>query len=336
VVFGIATLAWITSILKLPKLLRLDLVLIGLVFYLVVSWFTAESYGRSFIPSQISSYFVLLFAARFLLSYRNFVIETVISFPFFAIILASLFYIIAQYRVGYEYELGGFEALMLLKLILDRRSRIVVLPLLLIHLAIMFMISTRSTPAIAAFIILVGIIPYGARTLRLGTIVIFVTTPFLGWILEADDTLREFFLLDDNAEIRSEMIKGANHLISNFNFATGIGFGRPFRSTEYDYDLDHPLLYSDYMIFQISNHNSLFDIFLRTGLVGYLVFLIYIFRVHIQLKTTTTNAFTGISLAIAAFSMVVNAYLDSTKLTLALAIFLFSSSIFTQQQKLVK
>ncbi|HAB63246.1 MAG TPA: hypothetical protein DCE49_03320, partial [Pseudomonas sp.] len=82
----------------------------------------------------------------------------------------------------------------------------------------------------------------------------------------------------------------------------------------------HPLLDTRFLAHQVSNHNSLFDVFFRFGIFVYALFAVVVLRVIWLDKTT--NHYVYALLFVTLFSLSVNAYLDSTRLSHAFAAFI--------------
>ena len=91
------------------------------------------------------------------------------------------------------------------------------------------------------------------------------------------DVLSNLHANDYNSFIRIQMLRAALPLIENASdLFFGIGFLEPYRIMDFDIWSDHPLTNTD-LVAEIPNHNSLFDIVLRSGLIGLVLFIAYPF-----------------------------------------------------------
>lgn len=313
----------------------LDMLILAVSLLAGLSWLLATPLGQQLFVSQISSYFVLLLILRFIDSCKEDFFKFITSIPATAYILLCMAYIIIQEKVGYEYEIGSLEAFLLIRILILKKDRLLLSGVFLVYLLAMHLISTRSTPLVIAILFFISLLPAARGPLKLGYLATILATPALGIIFYGIDIFSELLNLDDNAEIRYEMIKGATYLIGIKELIIGTGFGQPFRDAEYDYFSPHPLLTTDVLTYLVSNHNSLFDVFLRTGLTGYIFFAIFFLKASSFLPHKSVNARYSIIAAVCLFSLFVNAYLDSTKLTLVLSVMLAGIMFLSDSGKVV-
>ncbi len=309
---------WLYSFAVRPKLNLLDLALGLLLLALGLSWTSAPDYGRSFIDTHVASYLVFLFTLRFLYACRAELLRFVVDLPLYGYLALCAFYLVVQLKVGYEYEVGTLEAFLLMRLVLDPRVRQPLLALLVAYLLLMYAVSTRGTPLVIALIVLtVQWLRPPRLLLRTAYLAVLLGTPLLGLLLSAELTDR-LSVVDDNASIRFEMIKGASANLGLQQVLFGSGFGEPFRAPDYAYAFRHPLLNDPYWVHQVSNHNSLFDLFLRLGLPAYALFCLVFLGVW-RLREGLPPAYYTL-LFVVLFSLSINAYLDKTKLAPCIAV----------------
>lgn len=297
-----------------------DWLLIGLLGVTAYSWMTVDAYQRSFIVSQVSSYYVFLFSLRFFYVCRDDLLKFIANLPRYQYLLLCIAYLAVQTKVGYTYEVGVLEAFMLIRLAIEPRQRASILLMLLVYLLLMFVISTRTTP-LGIVLLVAGccLLKPPRPLLKAVGLSVLILTPFLGFILMGLDLTETMAHVDDNAEIRLEMVKGASSSMGIWEFLRGTGFGDPYRDVNFDYAFWHPLLNAKFLVHQVSNHNSLFDLFFRFGILFYVLFVVLFMRALWLGKTTSHYAYA--LLYVALFSLSVNAYLDSTRLSHAYAAF---------------
>ncbi|MFG3454841.1 O-antigen ligase family protein [Stutzerimonas stutzeri] len=327
----ISFVVYMISLLVSRNLTYIDWSLVAVALIFVLSYFAESLYGRSFIVSQISSYICILLVLRFCYVSRDELWLFINRLPSGIYILLCLVYLFIQLRVGYVYEVGVLEAFMLIKACSNDKARNQTLLLLLAYLLIMFLISTRSTPLIvAAIIAIVFFFRCPRSVLKLGYLAVLILSPIYGFIIFHLDVEVDVSGIDDNAAIRLEMIKGATSMIGIQEFLIGVGFGVPFRSITYDYAFGHPLLVVLDNVMQTSNHNSLFDLFLRFGVVVYIVFGIVFMRALKlgQVRNSSCYALLYVTL----YLLSVNAYTDSTRLAPSCAVFLVGILLLTSRQ----
>lgn len=299
----------------------LDWLLLGLLGVTAFSWLMADTYQRSFIVAQVSSYYVFLFSLRFFYVCRDDLVKFIARLPLYQYLLLCVLYLAVQTRVGYTYEVGVLEAFMLIRLAVEPRQRGWMLAMLLGYLVLMFLISTRTTPVGIALLVAGCCLLKPPKPLLKGVAVtVILLTPVAGFMLMGLDLSESMKHVDDNAEIRLEMVKGASAMMGVGEFLHGVGFGGPYRDPAFDYAFWHPLLDASFLVHQVSNHNSLFDLFLRLGILVYALFAVLFLRV--LWLGRATNHYTYALLFVVLFSLSVNAYLDSTRLSHAFAAFI--------------
>lgn len=329
---GISLILFAISLINRPRLSWPDIPLALVATLTALSWLSSGSTSADVIIAQSSSYFILALCLRFFVSCSQVFIDFAkgASIKFYALLCAI--YILIQSNIGYHYEIGSLETFIFISIFVNPRQRVVLRTLLISYLLIMFLISSRSTPLLAAMIVLAASIPGIRSAIRPTCLAIVILAPATGIIFHGIDFFNEILDLDHNAAIRYEMIKGGTSLIGFKEFFIGTGFGHPYRDINYDYSISHPLLYSDYLIHQVSNHNSLFDLFLRSGIFTYILFSIFLLRVDVMVlcKNCSENYFSITALCI--MSLMLNAYADSTKLTTHLTV-MIAALIFTANLK---
>lgn len=329
---GICLTLFAISLINRPRLLWSDAPVALISILTAISWFFSDPIKAEFIIAQTSSYFILALCLRFFDSCSQVFIDFAknASIKFYAFI--CIIYIAIQIKIGYEYEIGSLETFIFMSILLNPRRRVALRTLLISYFLIMFMISTRSTPLLAAMIAIAAFTPAIKSAIRPICLGIVILAPATGLIFYGMDSFNAVLDLDDNAAIRYEMIKGGTSLIGFKEFIFGTGFGHPFRDIYYDYNIDHPLLYSEYLIYQVSNHNSLFDIFLRLGIFAYIAFAIFLLRAdRMVLRKKGGEDYFAIT-ALCVSSLMINAYADSTKLTLHLTV-MVAALIFTAKSQ---
>jgi len=317
----ISLLLLLFSVVINRRLSLVDWLLLGLLGITAYSWLTVGGYERSFIAPQISSYYVFLFSLRFFYVSRDDLLNFITNLPLFHYLLLCVVYLVVQVKVGYTYEVGVLEAFMLIRLALQERQRGLMLAMLLAYLVLMFLISTRTTPlGIALLVAGCCLLKPPKPVLKAVVMGVILLTPVAGFFLMGLDLSSSMADVDDNAEIRLEMLKGASSMIGISEFLHGVGFGGPYRDVSFKYAFWHPLLDTRFLAHQVSNHNSLFDVFFRFGIFVYALFAVVFLRVIWLDKTT--NHYVYALLFVTLFSLSVNAYLDSTRLSHAFAAFI--------------
>lgn len=315
-------LVFFISLLKHFSFTVVDLIIVFILCHFAFAWQLSSVEEKRFIISQTSSYFVFIFTMRFLYFCRGSLISIIVNTPLWIYLVMSILYLTIQYKVGYVYEIGALEAFLLVRLVISDMNRKSLLILLFVHFIVMYFISTRSTPLVAALIVaLIYFVHVPKAFWKTLFFLMIIITPVLG-VLMSSFSYFEFLLseVDNNAGIRLEMLKGATALVGFKEFALGTGFGQPFRDINYDYNFWHPLLNWTFEAYQVSNHNSLFDIFLRFGFFGYVFFIIYFLK-SLKLVKRSLSKYFYILLYVSMYSLTVNAYLDSTRLSHIFAIF---------------
>lgn len=296
-----------------------DWVIAALGVTFLYAWFGSGESIREFVVPQLSGYIVFSLALRFLYVCRQDLLRFISEIPLTGYLALCGLYLLVQLKVGYTYEVGTLEAFLLIRLVLVERQRVLYSGLLLLYFFLMFLISTRTTPLFVALMVLViSFAPVPRRLLKYGYLAVIAITPFVGTLLMSVDLFsEELAAIDDNAEIRLEMIKGATVMMGWPEFLIGTGFGQPFRDMHYEYAFWHPLLNEHYWVHQVSNHNSLFDVFLRCGIFVYIAFSVCVLRV-LSLPLKASRHYYAL-IFVGLYSLCVNAYLDSTRLTVAYA-----------------
>lgn len=295
-----------------------DWLLIGLLGITAFSLLTVDDYQRSFIVAQVSSYYVFLFSLRFFYVCRDDLLRFIAHLPLYQYLLLCIAYLAVQTKVGYIYEIGVLEAFILIRLAVEPRQRVSMLVMLLAYFLLMFVISTRTTPLVIALLVAGCCLVKPPRSLlKAVSLGIVCLTPLYGFALMGLDLSLNMADIDDNAEIRLEMVKGASSMIGVFEFLHGTGFGGAYRDVNFDYTFWHPLLNTKFLVHQVSNHNSLFDLFFRFGILVYALFAVVFLRALCLGRATSHYAYALLYVAI--FSLSVNAYLDSTRVSIAYA-----------------
>lgn len=329
----ISLLLLLLSVVINRRLSLVDWLLLGLLGITAYSWLTVGGYERSFISPQISSYYVFLFSLRFFYVCRDDLLNFITNLPLFHYLLLCVVYLVVQVKVGYTYEVGVLEAFMLIRLALQPRQRGLMLAMLLAYLALMFLISTRTTPlGIALLVAGCCLLKPPKPVLKAVVVGVILLTPVAGFFLMGLDLSASMADVDDNAEIRLEMLKGASSMIGVSEFLHGVGFGGPYRDVSFKYAFWHPLLDTRFLAHQVSNHNSLFDVFFRFGIFVYALFVVVFLRVIWLDKTT--NHYVYALLFVTLFSLSVNAYLDSTRLSHAFAAFIIGLMLLIPRRTL--
>lgn len=318
IILGIAL--FVISLLVDRKLNYLDGILVFLLGMYGLSWVQVDSYSRYFITSQMGAYFLFVLVFRFLYVCRVQLLSFIADFPLYGYALICLIYLAVQIKMGYGYELGILEAFILIRLIISDRYRNWLFAMLIVFLVLMAVISTRNTPIFVVLILAsIRIFNPPSAAMRAGYLLVILATPLLGFILLNPAVLEFMSLLDDNASIRWEMLKGATSTIDIGGLIWGAGFGTPFRDVNYDYLFRHPLLVDPFLAYQVSNHNSLFDIFRRFGIILYLAFAIHFLGSMKIMKIS--NRYYYCLLFVTLYSLSSNAYLDNTPLAIVTAVF---------------
>lgn len=296
-----------------PRLNIFDLLLLVLCLMGAYAWLSAEGFGQSFIESQISSYMVFLCSLRFFHAGRQGIERLLLSLPIAFYVVLCLFYLGVQTHVGYVYEVGVLEAYMMVCVGASAQRRNTMLVLLTTYLLLMYLISTRDTPLAAALIVMVvWMLKMPRQLYKYMYLTPIFVTPFVGFILMRMDLSDSVLVEDGNIEIRLEMLKGASAQLGLDEILLGMGFGSPFRDTSYAYAFWHPLLNERFAVFKVSNHNSLFDVFLRFGIFGYVLFCVLFLKIFSLDRLSSRYGY--VLLFIVLYSLSVNAYLDSTRL----------------------
>lgn len=302
-------LAWMVR----PRASLFDLALVVLLLMGAYAWLASDGFARGFIESQISSYLVFLCSLRFFHAGRDSIERLLLALPLWVYAALCLLYLAVQVKVGYVYEVGVLEAFMLVRIAASPHQRRPLLLLLVGYLLCMYGISTRSTPLVVALVVLlVALVQLPRGAWKCAYLLPIVITPFLGFLLMGLTLSDSVLDIDDNAEIRLEMLKGASSQIGIDEFLFGTGFATPFRDAHYAYAFWHPLLNEPFAVHQVSNHNSLFDVFLRFGIFGYAAFCVLFLKVASLDRVDSRYAY--ILLFVVMYSLSVNAYLDSTRL----------------------
>ncbi|WP_268799384.1 hypothetical protein [Pseudomonas huanghezhanensis] len=301
------------SLLVKPKIIWMDLPLLLLLVLTVVSYMAVGSFGREYIPKQVGAYVVVIFALRFFYVCRQDLLEFLVSLSPLVYAILGLIYLAVQVKVGYTYEVGIFETYLLIRLTVSDKSRLRLVCMLIGYFMLMFVISTRATPfVVGALVALVYFMKVPKRILSTFYISVVILTPMYGFIMYYLDIEQHVSGTVENAAIRLEMIKGATSMIGVKEFFLGTGFGVPFRDVNYSYSFPHPLLNDIGEVMQVSNHNSIFDVFLRFGLFFYALFAVVFLRVLSVGQIEGTRAYA--LLFITLYNLSINAFLDSTRL----------------------
>lgn len=327
----IAFVVYCLSLLKDRRISYLDWLLAAMVLVFLYSWIAASSYSKGFMFAQTGSYVGVLLVMRFLYVCRDQLWDFIHGLPVWCYVFLCVIYLLVQVPVGYTYEVGVLEAFMLIKSCTSSRGSARVLALLLAYLLLMFLISTRTTPLVVAMIIAaVWLIKCPLVLAKYTYIGFLVMSPIYGFIMYHWDVELDVSGIDDNAAIRLEMIKGATSLIGLKEFIFGVGFGVPFRNVDYDYAFIHPLLNRMDNVMQTSNHNSMFDIFLRFGVLIYVLFSVVFLR---ALKLDRIKSYRNYSiLFVTLYSLSVNAYMDSSRLAPSCAALLIGVLLLTSRR----
>ncbi len=317
---GIALVLFALSLVVSRRLSYIDALLVLLAAITAVSWLTVDSYARTFIDTHVGAYFVFLMVLRFLYVCRDDLLIFIATLPLYHYALLGVVYLLVQVQVGYTYEVGALEVFALIRLMIVKHRRHLLFAMLMGHLLLMFAISTRSTPlAVALLVGGIYLLNPPRALMRMGYLAVLIVTPMMGYIMMTPGIPEALSGLDDNAAIRYEMLKGATSTMGLDELLMGSGFGTPFRDPHFDYLFSHPLLNEQYWVHQVSSHNSLFDIFFRFGLPIYIAFCLKFMGCLNLLQITNKHYY--ILIFIALYSLYVNAYLDSTRLSHIFSIF---------------
>jgi len=313
-----AFVVFLISIAVNRKVIVLDLFLVFLLASFALGWMRAVPEGKEYVVSQVASYVVFTFALRFFYVCREDLLAFILKLTPMAYGVLCLVYLAAQLYIGYTYEVGVLEAFLLIRLAISDRRRVLLLTMFIVYMLLEYMISTRSTPMIVAMLIVaVFVFRPPRRPMQLFYIAVIILTPAYGFLMYHWDIELDVSGVDDNAAIRLEMIKGATSLIGVKEFLLGTGLGVPFRNMDYDYAFSHPLLNSFHDVMQVSNHNSIFDFFLRFGVVAYILFALIILKAGSLSNILSPRSYALVFITL--YNLSVNAYLDSTRLTVACA-----------------
>jgi hypothetical protein len=324
---GIALVLFALSLLVNRRLSYIDGLLMVLAGIAAFSWLTVDSYARSFIDTHSGAYFVFLMVLRFLYVCREDFLEFVATLPLYHYALLGAVYLLVQLHVGYTYEVGGLEVFAMIRLMIVRHQRNLLFAMLMVYLLLMFAISTRSTPlAVALLIGVIYLLDPPRILMRAAYLAVLIITPLMGYIMMTPGVPEALSGLDDNAAIRYEMLKGATSTMGLDELLFGSGFGTPFRDPNFDYLFSHPLLNEQYWVHQVSSHNSLFDIFFRFGLPVYIAFCLKFMGCLNLLQVSNKHYY--MLMFVALYSLYVNAYLDSTRLSHIFSIFV-AGGMFT-------
>lgn len=303
------------------KLTIYDFSLAIVFLYILIAYnFSAEDIGKSEIISQSSSYIILLMMLRFFNEHLDKFLTELNGLSWYLLDFLLIFYIAAQLLfVTYEYEISGVEICYIIKCIFGgSKNRLYILSIYFFTMAI---ISTRSTPLFFCIFSLLTLYSAPWRALRLIGVVFLLLIPLLPYVYSGFEFITKILESDDNGNIRIEMIQGAGAQLNLLTFFSGIGFGTPFRDSLYAYEIGHPLLTEISSVYKISNHNSLYDLFLRLGVLIYYFFIFRILSIKLLLKNKVSNVLFFMYIVI-IYSLFFNAYLDSTKLTIYFALML--------------
>lgn len=328
---GIALMLLALSLLVSRRLSYIDGLLAVLAGITVYSWLSVDGYARTFIDTHSGAYFVFLMVLRFLYVCREDFLEFVATLSLNNYALLGVFYLLVQVQVGYTYEVGALEVFAMIRLMIVKHQRNLLFAMLMLYLLLMFAISTRSTPlAVALLIGVIYLLDPPRVLMRIAYLAVLIVTPLMGYIMMTPGVPEALAGLDDNAAIRYEMLKGATSTMGLHELLFGSGFGTPFRDPNFAYLFSHPLLNEQYWVHQVSSHNSLFDIFYRFGLPVYLAFCLKFMGCQHLLQVSSKHYF--VLMFIALYSLYVNAYLDSTRLSHIFSIFV-AGGLFTLAPK---
>ena len=141
---------------------------------------------------------------------------------------------------------------------------------------------------------------------------------------------------ESNLAIRFAMVYAAFNSMELYQYLTGVGFGFPYRAPDYAL-MDHSFLYDLNEIALVSNHNSLFDIWFRCGLLG-LYFLYITFPKRRKFATYSAVIRNNFLYLMVAFNLIFNASLDYLLLipTYIICIVLLHSNADFGQEKIMK
>ena len=136
-----------------------------------------------------------------------------------------------------------------------------------------------------------------------------------------------------NTFIRVEFMRSAAYLFAQDlanHLALGMGFGTDFRTTNFNYFRPHPLLIDPEKVASTSNHNSIFDVYFRFGLIFGTVFLWPIIR---QFYIASRSLAPKAGIFFLAFGLAFNAYLDNE---LEVSLVSFIVALLLREQYLIR
>jgi hypothetical protein len=122
----------------------------------------------------------------------------------------------------------------------------------------------------------------------------------------SDNDLAQMADVDFNVYIRMDFVRGAYTSFLDSPFL-GIGFDNLYRPANFPYLATHPLLNDLESLALVSNHHSVFDTFLRFGLILAPLFLWPIFR---QMYVPSYDRNVQIGIMVLAFGLSFNAYFE--------------------------
>ena len=309
-----------------------------LLLFFIVFVFGHLVYGFLFgdattIISQIDCLFAIFMAIVATLNYQR-IFEEIDKWPLGVYLLLSVLtnYFVAWQNVNYA-TINPFD-LIIIFLATKRKKYLPIIFIFLMWL-IIFLLAGRATVlfgliAIPASLFLWlnfsrGIVYFSCISFTIAQI--YLATSIQGTALA---------VWESNLAIRFAMVYAAFNSMELYQYLTGVGFGFPYRAPDYAL-MDHSFLYDLTEIAFVSNHNSLFDIWFRCGLLG-LYFLYITFPKRRKFATYSAVIRNNFLYLIVAFNLIFNASLDYLLLipTYIICIVLLHSNADFGQEKIMK
>lgn len=253
----------------------------------------------------------------------------------YIILLCSIFYNIYTYGKSFN-DFNIFYILILISFYINFRKKDLLFFILFLITPILFNFERLSFILILFFILLDRIIfnqvlrSYLYKFLIISIlfssifILLFYSNSMLGFI----------YNFDGNIALRIEMIHSAYNLLSSdiSQFFFGVPFGEFYRSPNYLSVVNVPHLSDPYLLSTVPNHNSIFDIFYRFGLFGFIFIIFFLKKILFSSyvsKSKKNNIFFLFFLFVFGISM--NPYLEDQD-NLIFISFIISSILFLHKR----
>ena len=240
--------------------------------------------------------------------------ESMIASPKFLLLLvgSNLVNIFTKFLSGGGFGIYEFNVNILFllgaALIQDHRSRTNFLMFGLLIAIALALFSRSSSYLILATAIICYVFPVHLRIAKVLAMVI-VAAPVVIYLNLSHSELLGALQFDHNTYIRAEFMRGSVEYIKH-NFLFGIGFDHPYRDVGFHYITHHPFLIRPDIVDIVSNHHSIYDTVLRTGIVGAgpLCWLLWG-----GVRPTRGRRFTAFLLLMMAFGLSLNAWMEDQK-----------------------